>query len=476
MCHVVWYVMGSSQKQNVIRRKKADDIHLDISVTNFGPIREGKIRIKPLTIFMGSNNSGKSYMAVLIHSILEGHRGIAEAVSNAVTPKHISHIRQKSHDRQNAKSDITIPLDFESVGKTICENISKNFSAELSSLVKIGDNLCSMDIVTDITKTKILLTKEQTKCHTTNTNDMGLRVGIRQKNEKTTYEKDGIINIKYTERGKDPESLSYNINNRLLNQVLKKIPPTLYIPPSRYGVVQAQQVLAAGLLDYVPYAGTSRFVIPEISGTVGNFLRTLLQLPYDNTAQKNSKIIKDLEMSILDGKIQTDSSSWKMTKKMTYTHQNVAMPLHMASSSVSEMISLVLYLRHYVRPGCLLIVEEPESHLDPQNQLHLARCIANLIRVGVNVLITTHSPYMVEQLGNYVQVGGLEDRRAINVGKDDYILPDEIAVYDFERDDDGVVVKPADVSTIDGITQRLFIDAFEKINELSYSVDKAHGF
>ena len=46
-----------------------------ISVTNFGPITEGTIDLRPLTVFVGPSNTGKTYLAVLIyalHRVLDG--------------------------------------------------------------------------------------------------------------------------------------------------------------------------------------------------------------------------------------------------------------------------------------------------------------------------------------------------------------------------------------------------------------------
>lgn len=43
---------------------------LKIHIKNFGPVSKGSIHLKPLTIFIGPNNSGKSYVATLIHSII----------------------------------------------------------------------------------------------------------------------------------------------------------------------------------------------------------------------------------------------------------------------------------------------------------------------------------------------------------------------------------------------------------------------
>ena len=46
-------------------------IGLNLEMNDFGPIIEGKISLKPLTLFVGPNNSGKSYAAMLIHSMYE---------------------------------------------------------------------------------------------------------------------------------------------------------------------------------------------------------------------------------------------------------------------------------------------------------------------------------------------------------------------------------------------------------------------
>src|SRR5919112_5582446 len=41
------------------------------TVENFGPIHSGSVEIKPLTILIGANNSGKSYLATLAYSLFQ---------------------------------------------------------------------------------------------------------------------------------------------------------------------------------------------------------------------------------------------------------------------------------------------------------------------------------------------------------------------------------------------------------------------
>ena len=42
---------------------------LELEVANFGPIVEAKIDLRPLTVFVGPSNTGKSYLATLIYAL-----------------------------------------------------------------------------------------------------------------------------------------------------------------------------------------------------------------------------------------------------------------------------------------------------------------------------------------------------------------------------------------------------------------------
>ena len=71
------------------------------------------------------------------------------------------------------------------------------------------------------------------------------------------------------------------------------------------------------------------------------------------------------------------------------------------SSSVRALADLWFYLRYYAQEGDLLIIDEPELNLHPKNQRVMARLLAMLSRAGINILITTHSEYILREL-NYL--------------------------------------------------------------------------
>ena len=42
---------------------------LELTVTNFGPVAEANIELRPMTVFVGPSNTGKSYMAALVYAL-----------------------------------------------------------------------------------------------------------------------------------------------------------------------------------------------------------------------------------------------------------------------------------------------------------------------------------------------------------------------------------------------------------------------
>ncbi|HEX4419621.1 MAG TPA: AAA family ATPase, partial [Kofleriaceae bacterium] len=80
------------------------------------------------------------------------------------------------------------------------------------------------------------------------------------------------------------------------------------------------------------------------------------------------------------------------------TGSDLALDLQLASSSVKSLAALVYFLRTQARAGGLLLIDEPELNLHPDNQRRLTRILAELVRQGVSVLITTHSDYVLREL------------------------------------------------------------------------------
>jgi hypothetical protein len=55
----------------------------------------------------------------------------------------------------------------------------------------------------------------------------------------------------------------------------------------------------------------------------------------------------------------------------------------------------------FLNKNSLLIMDEPETHIHPQWQIRFAEVLVKLVKEGSNILLTSHSPYLIEALKLY---------------------------------------------------------------------------
>ena len=174
-----------------------------------------------------------------------------------------------------------------------------------------------------------------------------------------------------------------------------------------------------------------------LSGVRSDFLEKLIQLGTSASRHtgNESDLAKGLENEILQGTVTVDKSSvaypsfqyrpkrWQGAK---------ALPLMHASSMVSEIAPVALYLRYLVGAGEILIIEEPESHLHPQMQVEFFRHLARAVKSGIRIIMTTHSDWIMEELANLVRTSALPMEQRGNIeGGDVALEPAEVGAWQF---------------------------------------------
>lgn len=143
-----------------------------------------------------------------------------------------------------------------------------------------------------------------------------------------------------------------------------------------------------------------------------------------------------IEEAILGGSVHVNRSETIGYPHFTYQPKGwkESLPLMNASSMVSELAPVVLYLRYMVGPGNILIIEEPEAHLHPGMQVEFIRQIAALVHAGVRVIVTTHSEWVLEELGNIVRCSELPEARRKKLPQGDFALrPDQVGAWLFKQ-------------------------------------------
>ena len=84
--------------------------------------------------------------------------------------------------------------------------------------------------------------------------------------------------------------------------------------------------------------------------------------------------------------------------------KRVRLTMDESSSAVRSLLDIGFYLRHVARPGDLLMIDEPELNLHPENQRRIARLFARLVNLGIKVFLTTHSDYIVKELNTLIML------------------------------------------------------------------------
>ncbi len=90
----------------------------------------------------------------------------------------------------------------------------------------------------------------------------------------------------------------------------------------------------------------------------------------------------------------------------------IPLPISMSSSSVKTLSGLVVYLRHLAKKGEVLIIDEPEMNLHPDNQRRLARIFARMVNKGLRLIVSTHSDYIIREFNNFVMLNALRSAGA----------------------------------------------------------------
>ncbi|MEA5512848.1 AAA family ATPase [Nodularia sp. UHCC 0506] len=84
--------------------------------------------------------------------------------------------------------------------------------------------------------------------------------------------------------------------------------------------------------------------------------------------------------------------------------KRVKLSMDESSSAVRSLLDIGFYLRHEAQLGDLLMVDEPELNLHPENQRRVARLFARLVNLGIKVFITTHSDYIIKELNTLIML------------------------------------------------------------------------
>lgn len=130
-------------------------------------------------------------------------------------------------------------------------------------------------------------------------------------------------------------------------------------------------------------------------------------LPTDLLSADRHKQAGKLQ-SIIDGSINYS----RKQRDFVFQRDNESISIKNTASGIKVFGLLQILLNNeIIGKNTMLIFDEPENHLHPKWQLKLAEFLVYLASQGVYVLVSSHSPYMIEALKRYADRDGLKDQQ-----------------------------------------------------------------
>lgn len=126
---------------------------------------------------------------------------------------------------------------------------------------------------------------------------------------------------------------------------------------------------------------------------------------YERTSEgQAARVAGTILLEILGGKPERDGE-----KEHILTQDGRQVPLSALSSGQQELLPLLTVLPWLVgaREDRLFYIEEPEAHLFPTAQSKLIEALVVAASGGANLVLTTHSPYVVAKVNNLLKAGAL---------------------------------------------------------------------
>jgi predicted ATPase len=472
-----WIKTHHPQEENTVHDIK--DIHptnVHIKAQNFGPIEEAEIELRPLTVFVGESNTGKTYLAALIYALYGSFSGFARFPWS----------HHDVSDLHLMMRDSLFPKD-----KEITEALEKLMTSELpfrfSDLPQgirseLESSLNDSEIFSSHLKRCFDLASVSDLIRFTGNSDNQMKVSLKvlEKNQ-TLWSFDTQISASGTtlsasinkdlvicseNEGEFQETFGVEHLDASLRQHSRETAQAYYLPATRRSIMQNYEVIAKSLIEGTTYNGSGHCTeIPPSSEIEVDFLKWIkLYQTRDESSDQITCIAKALEDEILGGAIEVERAVSGKPLEFFYRPRKAeqALPVRHSSSTVAELAPLVLLLHGVVQPGDLLIIEEPEAHLHPLAQTQIALTLARLVRAGVRVVVTTHSEWFIQQIGNLIREGEVIQLVKGSITPANWLLKEEVGAWWFSG---GKPVKELPFDRIEGIEPQDYYDVADKLYE-----------
>jgi predicted ATPase len=402
-----------------------------ITLKFFGPIKSFKFDLaKDFHIIVGENSVGKSYAMTMVYLILKTFlsletRNIGSALKlDALTE--LEKIDEAALDlarvtyNQSQLADKAVNAAFRHLVESyflerLRESIANTFETVDVLQNANSDNEFLIVITSAHCNIKLCLENDKLAVKSVSIGHKYIVKGVVQY-RSTRNVAEGRVLYHNTEDNSHIKSAllleALDLLSQMAQDVYNHSRSIHFLPASRSGLYRALSAFGQIVAEFAKKRtlATKSISLPSIPEPLSDYFVDLASITVDRerfTESTLNRIARDIEKEILHGQVEFESR----TKRILFSPDdtNLKLDLAVSSSMVSELSPIVAYLRHILtvptRPSpravkrrasakALIIIEEPEAHLHPKVQAMLVKHLVELTKLGVKVVLTSHSNYI----------------------------------------------------------------------------------
>ncbi len=488
---------------------------MKITFSNLGAIKETNLDLRPLTVIIGPNNSNKTYIAYSIYGLWEKFNRYSGFMSEVASILKLFTKKTETEFVLSLEDSKATDALFKCIYKFV-RNRRNMFLRELSeyfqdSSLKI---FSQTNLEIDLSDQNLLeIIKNLRVKEFSNAYHSGMGSSITStlniKNNKLFIKSSAAL----------PQDSTYHAFSGIFENFIGQIIHFLFkspflMPAERNSFVITYKMLETRRyrllrdnrrrfsyenkrqrqLDLLKEQGDIRYPQP-----IEDFLDFLADVELETNIEIGSipkrkefcEIADKIEKTI-QGKNKTNFKPTKLGGKEIKINvkRGLDIDLYNASSSIKQLAPLLLYLRYRAQENDLLIIDEPEMNLHPESQAKLLEVLGMLVNAGVNVLLTTHSPYFMSHLNNLI-AGDMTDektreKQAKSLYLEDaraFLKPEDVSAYEMRQNKKGEQtlhdlhdkdygIRWDTLSDVSADIQQKFFEIYEKGEETSKGKEK----
>ena len=336
-----------------------------IKISRLGAITDAEVVVRPFMLFVGNSGLGKSYVAFLTHYIytILGSNRLEE------------YFKQFNYDELlNGKKsgDIILRVKVQDIFNWINQD-AITFIGYMIGHEKFSGKV---DIKWPFSDEYIEFSYFEEMGGLTNKEELIYRIKAK--------------NYSYSLLGDTPNIGAYVFETLFRAELsasifgsFKNFPQDYILPSSRGALMELQgnPVFKSGMYE--------QFI---------SLKSELYRTPITKEKEEDP-ILTDILDIVNNGRLSQSDNNIIYT-----TLDGVEMPLTAAASSVKELAPFTMLLNRFNLSRTSILLDEPEAHLHPERQQHVADLIGYTLSRGCHMQITTHSDYFIKRLNLLIKL------------------------------------------------------------------------